>query len=358
MTPTPLRKNEYLDRNVVMNGAFDIMQRSSSFVASSSNVKVLDRWYAIFQGGSANVTRELDAPPTSKSIYSMRVESTTSSNPGTSEFRGIWQRIEGQFFRHLHGKTASVTFWAKTNKANAKFSVSLASNNTFDAVLYKHFQFAQVDTWEKFHIIIPNIKSGGGSGWAQDNNVGAQLIWNFGVGSNFIGAEGQWSLGQSVAQDGSMTNLGSSAGEYFQIADVTMTEGSKKVEEFFYAGRNVVEELALCQRYFEKSYSQDTPPGSSSSYGICQAQSIDSNRQTFDIPYKVAKRSTIPTPTLYSYNGTANRVNQYNSLGTDLTYTVSAVRASQNSIHSWAYLDVGVSSLSGVLFHWTVDAEM
>ena len=67
--------------------------------------------------------------------------------------------------------------------------------------------------------------------------------------------------------------------------------------EFEY--REFGEELALCQRYYEKSYDYKIFPGATSSAGNVGGHSVNGTNQLFPVSYAVPKR-VVPTTSLYS----------------------------------------------------------
>jgi len=73
--------------------------------------------------------------------------------------------------------------------------------------------------------------------------------------------------------------------------------------------RTFGEEVALCQRYYEKSYALGTDPGTATTVGVCYNRNAQSNNNDmfFSVPFKVTKRAT-PTITLYDGAGTSSRV--------------------------------------------------
>jgi hypothetical protein len=75
--------------------------------------------------------------------------------------------------------------------------------------------------------------------------------------------------------------------------------------------RSFAEELALCQRYYEKSYNIDTPPGTATDTGAIYGETEDGapgSAHVDTVQFRVRKRST-PTVIIYGTGGTPNAVN-------------------------------------------------
>lgn len=113
-------------------------------------------------------------------------------------------------------------------------------------------------------------------------------------------------------------SVNSGANHYLQLSQVGLYKGTSVVE---WEPRPVQEELALCQRYYEKSYDLNVKQGTTSANGL--VQNIGATNGTITIQshcyYKVTKRAT-PTVLIFDdvgnggtgsprcYRGTTNKV--------------------------------------------------
>lgn len=113
-------------------------------------------------------------------------------------------------------------------------------------------------------------------------------------------------------------------------------------------------ELALCQRYYEKSYNLDVAPGSASSIGRVNTfyDRTMGGTSTSNIPFKVTKRA-IPAVVIYDdLDGTVNKV-RGNAGGQGSVAAVVSV--GQNN----AQLNYQPAAGNwGCSFHFTADAEI
>lgn len=121
-------------------------------------------------------------------------------------------------------------------------------------------------------------------------------------------------------------------------------------------------ELELCQRYFDKSYALTTPPAAvvavtTQHAFVALPASISDSFQYGYVPFKVRKR-TAPTIAVYNSNGDASRANNDSGVNygantavpvyaTEIAFTVA------NSSGSSLAINFGTAYI-----HWTADAEI
>jgi hypothetical protein len=125
------------------------------------------------------------------------------------------------------------------------------------------------------------------------------------------------------------------------------------------APRSFAEELAICQRRYEKSYNAGVLPGTSSSPGgatwiYLGTNSIAASQVYGTIRYAVPKLKTV-TPTVYGYAGGSGQVS--NSGGTDIGANTGGIpQSGENGFTVWNNSG-GTATTTGniVLFHWVCD---
>ncbi len=104
--------------NFIINGAFDIWQRGTSFASAVSNTYSADRWRASFDGtGVRTISQQaftLGTAPVSgyEGRFFYRYNQTTAGT-GATFSNVLEQRIES--VRTLAGETITVSFWAKAD---------------------------------------------------------------------------------------------------------------------------------------------------------------------------------------------------------------------------------------------------
>ena len=157
-------------------------------------------------------------------------------------------------------------------------------------------------------------------GWCY-NAIGAYVWFGLGLGSNFSGTAGAWSGSALYSATGATSVVGTN-GATFYLTGVQLEVGTQATA-FSTAGGSYGAELALCQRYYEKSYSIDTVPGTNTSVGqyLERATAQGGGYSGSNIRYVVQKRAA-PTATFYRADGTAGSWN-YNRSGTSSTASVA-----------------------------------
>jgi hypothetical protein len=129
--------------------------------------------------------------------------------------------------------------------------------------------------------------------------------------------------------------------------------------------RPIQQEIALCQRYYEKSYPIDMSPGTSTMTGMSTGWVVPTGygwmRTPMTTSYLVTKRVQGAIPVIYSpYSGSAGWVGEYNAGSAWVAdRTVMAGYYSNNSF-CIQKSGSGTAWTSGnyIWNHWTVDAEL
>ena len=145
-----------------------------------------------------------------------------------------------------------------------------------------------------------------------------------------------------------------SANDYLDITGVQLEKGTQATS-FEY--RQYGTELALCQRYYEKSYSTTVVPATATAFGavILTVNSQPSGYLVGSRPFIVQKRIT-PSVTIYSVNGTAGTV----SNGDTNDYAAGA--SNQIGTNSFGIQNISGSTYSPsaniIYFHFIASAEL
>jgi hypothetical protein len=137
------------------------------------------------------------------------------------------------------------------------------------------------------------------------------------------------------------------ASDWVQITGVQLEPGPVATP---FERRLYGQELALCQRYYEKSYDTTVNPGSVTS---TNAFSLIASSSLVRYPafFKVTKRIVNGTITFYSTAGTSGNIRN-NSAGSDLA--VTTVTGSNNGYAS----SNGGTTNNEYIGQWTIDAEL
>jgi hypothetical protein len=165
-----------------------------------------------------------------------------------------------------------------------------------------------------------------------------------------------WQTG-NFAQTAGAVSQSAVANSTFYITGVQLEKGTQATSFDF---RSIGTELALCQRYFEKSYNQDVVPGTVSSlgqagFGGSQTSTTASFLGVSSVQFAVVKRTT-PTITAYDLTGASGVSTRFQlgiSSNNGQNWTVDASGAKGFNSYS-----SGTSTSTGFIFQWTASAEL
>jgi hypothetical protein len=339
-------------QNLIINGSMDYWQRATS-INPISGAYAADRWYV--QNAVSFLTMRCDkiadSPNTiTSSCAEMRVVTPAAA---TNTIRFI-QGIEGNFYYPLHnGQTVTLSFWVKSNKPGLHSVTFSNGDNTRSRI--DTYTISASDTWERKTITLTTDTSGS---WNWGAAAGFRVIFNV---CPYGGASptGTWSGSLLNNASGLVTDFPEAANNYIRIAQVMLIKGSGVVD-FQRAGDTAAGELALCQRYYEKSYAPDTLPGAAnthSRYATLYGYSTAAARGV--LPFLVPKRAA-PVATLYAYAGTANKLTlpATSALTTAGTGTVSAGTVDVTGHVVATDSSSGLSATGVYWAAWTADCDI
>lgn len=352
-------------RNYLINGAMEIAQRGSSFVAAANETFIVDRM--IYSKGGAmvhTVSQDSDVPTLAEAGYkfsnSIRLNLTTPDDSiGATDLLAIQQRIEGYNWADIAGKIFTLSFWVKATLAGT-YAVAFRNSGS-DRSFISEYTIDSSNTWEYKTVTVSPAPEAGT--WDYDNGIGLRVLWGLAVGSNFHGSTTDaWIAEGNVFGTSNQVNGAQTGATDFRLAGVQINEGAEALP-FRRAGRDFAEELQLCQRYYEKSYDINIVPGTGTAVGRHIVVTGTSNETASSVifttvKYKVPKRASA-TRTIYSTDGTADRVYS-------LTHTASTVNAATSNYNISGsgegsfdvFLDSEGTAAGGFMFQWTADAEL
>ena len=255
-----LNVNQYGNRNVVMNGEFAISQRGTSFTNIGSagtfdDTFTMDR-FLISQGQSAgrcSVEQSSDTPDGfSKSL---KVSCTTAdTSVGAAEYHRVQTKFEGQDLQRFAKGTSSakeytLSFHCKANAA-ATYVVELYDQDNQRTVAKT---FSVTTDWTKVILTFPADTTGA---FDNDNALSMELNWWLHTGSTYGGGTLQTTWG-SIVQANRAAGIDSffdSTSRTFFITGVQLEVGDTATD---FEHRSVGDELARCQRYYQRWTAND-----------------------------------------------------------------------------------------------------
>jgi hypothetical protein len=335
-------------KNFVINGGFDIWQRGTSITPTGATIYSADRWTVY--NANMTVSRQTTSDTTNlpNIQYCARVQ-RTAGNTGTGQIYLI-NPFETINSIPLAGKTVTISFYARaganysttSNILNYRVTSGLGTNEN---PLNGYTSGADVisanatltSTWQRFSA-------------TATVSANATELW-VGFVNTPTGTAG--------------------ANDWYEVTGVQLELGSIATP-FSRAGGSIGGELALCQRYYERSYNLDMPSGTANSLGngaitnanagnVPLSSGAAGNVVGFNIiPFKVTKRIA-PTMVVYDYDGTANAVRVYPADAKRVGVTGLASIQTSGAFQFMSFNNTGVVTITtaaNIMFHWTADAEL
>ena len=364
-TPTTSTTGEFVTsvtnfKNRIINGAMVIDQRNAG-----ASVTPTDGQYSVdrFQGrlnvaGKFTLQQNAAAvtPPAGYINY-LGATSTSAYSIGASETCMIVQAIEGLNVADLGwgaagAATVTLSFWVRSSLTGT-FSGALQNSAGNRSYPYS-YTISTANTWEQKTITIAGDTTGT---WLTTNGIGISLRFNLGSGSTFLGTAGAWAASGLNGATGSVSVVGTN-GATFYITGVQLEKGSTATS-FDY--RPYGTELALCQRYFEMSYSIGTVPASANTTQLrLLSWAVNgANGGNGGVTFQVSKRAA---PTIASYDGagTANNVSTSNAAANPTFTNGYAYQGAPGNISTSGFIHWGQSAVGNVYnyIHFTASAEL
>ncbi len=343
----------FSNKNIVINGDFNIWQRGTSFVGVVDNQYTVDRWVyrKINTTAVHDISRSTDVPTVAqagrKFNYSVLIDcQTIDASVSAADIVVFFQRIEGYSFLPIAQKTFTISFWVKATKIGI-YCVAF-TNGSGDRGYVAEYTVNTSDTWEKKTITVPASPSGGN--WDYTNGVGINAVFCLAAGSNYQTTPNVWQNGDFSATSNQVNSCDNAANN-FRICGVQIEGGSISTP---FEQKTFQQDLSLCQRYYEKSYDVADPPGTISNSGNARAFLIANSPFRQNIFFKIPKRAL---PTITYYNPVTGAVGQI-AFGWGSSNTTNVL-----------YEEVGTSKWTGgtntsqatypdAYFHWTANSEL
>ena len=240
--------NNLSNRNFLINGGCAIDQRNGG--SSVTTGFAIDRTQIEgFDGGGTGTGQQVTDSP-SGFTHSLKITVTgTDTSLASTDFYTLRQIVEGYNIAHLGfgasgGTSVTLSFFVKSS-LTGNFSCSLGNgdNNRSYPIMYT---INTADTWEKKTMTFPADTTGT---WGTGNGRGILVRWSLGAGSGRLGTANQWNGSQAHGATGT-TNLFATNAATFQITGLQLEAGSVATD---FEHRSFAQELALCQRYFQKN---------------------------------------------------------------------------------------------------------
>ena len=293
--------NNLSNRNKIINGAMTINQRNHSGTAGN-NAYTLDRWkYQRSANAEFDVVQSGEKAPGFANC--LRLDCTTGNGTvGAGDYVKLRYHLEGFDVQDFAKGTASakkfaLSFYVKTSTTGV-YSVSLLDENS--RMVTGTYTVSDTD-WNRYSIIFPADTSGV---CANDNSAELSIEFNIIAGSNRTSGTDlrtAWGTYATASEAvGHTANPGSSASNNVYITGVQLEVGDVATS---FEHRSFGDELARCQRYYQKSYDYGTAVGTANTNAGAVMTSLTGSGQNYasagSVKFPVQMRAT-PTITVYS----------------------------------------------------------
>ena len=239
-------------KNVVTNGAMQVAQRATSAtgLGASGGYFATDRMNISFSGMNGRLTLSQDSDSPDGFANSLKFDCTTAqSSLDAGDFAWFQTRIEGQDLQRFAKGTSSAknftfSFYVKANSARTMIA------ELFDADNSRHVSktFTTTTGWSRIEIDFGADTTGA---FDDDNALSLYVAIWLASGSTYNGGTLQtsWGAANNANRNAGGSNFFSSTDNTFFITGMQLEVGSVATQ---FEHRSYAEELALCQRYYQK----------------------------------------------------------------------------------------------------------
>lgn len=308
--------------NLLINGGFDIWQRKTShtsgFQSGSYGYQTVDRFYTsgTYNGTITTSRQEFTLGQTDVPNFPKYYLRLTKSG-GYTEGDYFGTRLED--ITRFGGQTVTLSFWAK---------------GTSGSVLRPWFQL--------------NYTAYAGNVTSQKDDISLNTSWTKHTITHTFASLSGATIGSGNNAE-IWFDIRNGANDTVEIAQMKLEYGSSATD---FVARPIGEELALCQRYFYKTFAPETAPAeniSADNYIMVLrytgAGSVSTSQQH---PVQMYSSPSITTYNPYAANSSARQLNS----GTDRAITLISV--DKNKVYFyWSGVDI-----HSVHLHWKADAEI
>lgn len=320
-------------RNWIINGGMDIWQRGITVTdqLSTNEYATADRWRTSRKFNDANMTvsQVTDTPDRFK--YAIKVQ-RDSGDTLTSEMY-LMQQVETADARLLQGQDVMITGFVKVG-ANFSSTAGL------------ELEFRQDLVFEDPSISISSGLTGPVDRLivARPENAGAWAAFALAVTVNAA-------CKAMLVRFNAVPEGTAGADDWFAVTGMQISVGTSAVPFEF---RTLAEELTLCRRFYELSYSVGSFPGDVTATGEMLQRRRTFTATDAQLQPRYARKRTTPVITVYSpVTGTAGKIRN-----TDTAADVGAVIVDLGNAKSKIQLSVSVTTAYKHSAHWTADAEL
>jgi hypothetical protein len=247
-------------RNMIINGAMTVAQRSTSTVAqadlSNEGYATLDRWHLQFASGCpGTVTTSRDTESPDGFNTSIKLDCTGAGTPvdTTNDYIRLWQKIEGQDLQRLafgtsSAKSITLSWYMKSTTYTDPISIHFLAYGS-PANEYYNVTVTPTTSWARYSVTVPGSTS---LTFANDNTAGLNIGFTVAGPATPQHTQASNSTSWSTTTSNAVTDIGnlvSSTSNILYLTGVQLELGSNATP---FEHRSYGDELARCSRYYQK----------------------------------------------------------------------------------------------------------
>ena len=354
-------------KNLVINGAMEVAQRGTS--STTNGYQTVDRFNMNASGTDESPTQSQvdvnsgdagDNPFAKGLTKAFRITNgNQTSGAGAADRIRFYQIIEAQNMRQSGWNYTSassyvtLSFYVKSSVSQNFFLRLTSSDGTGQSYVMETGDLS-ANTWTR---ITKKIPGNSNLQFNNDNGQGLFIVFVPFRGTDNTGTRplNAWATFDAANLYPDMPSTWYTTNDAtFEITGLQLEVGSVATE---FEHRSFAEELALCQRYFEKSYDHSTQAGTATSSGSLNNGGLTgvnnaSHATRASIRYKVTKRAS-PTVTTFDLAGNSGKCN-FPDTSSNVTMTVL-----QAGFNGCAVETAAVTTTdTRCYYHFTADSEL
>ena len=346
-------------RNIIINGAMQVAQRGTQVTGNTSGGFVTADRFALQMSSREEAVFTIDQASDAPTGFTKSFKITTTTAESAIDAADIFwveQKFEAHDLQQLKNGSSdaekvTLSFYVKSS-ITGTFGVNLYKPDNTARIINATYSISSANTWERKVITFDGDTSGGGID--NDTGEGLRVVWHLASGSNFDSVNStswanysttNWAGGH--AQDGVITTTNAT----WQITGVQLEVGSVATP---FEHRSFGEELALCQRYFAKSYNHSVTPGTAPDFVGCPGRFVDatSSYASVQVFLPVTMRAT---PTVTLFNPSTGATASIRSDSTD--HAASTSQIGETGFFFFAN-NSSIGTSSSIRGHYTAEAEL
>jgi len=346
-------------KNLIINGNMQIAQRGTSTSGiTSSGYYTVDRFdVGGTTWGTFTQSQDTDVPTGQGFANSIKfLWTTANASLSSNSFLQMHQSIEGQMLQQIkkgtsNAESLTISFWVKSNKTGTYIVQLYDIDNT--RMISKSYIINSADTWEKKTITCDGDTTGA---LDNDNGRSLDLIFALCAGTDQSSGTLQTTWGTAVTANRfvGQVNLADAINNYWQVTGIQLELGENATP---FEHRMYSQELAMCQRYYCKSYDTTTAPATNTSNGIniIGGSTQASGYQYMCLVFPQDMRTT-PSITFYRDNGADNTWEWRRS---GASGTIAPVAPYGSTRQMQMYVNAGGAYVVSLVWgHWVASAEL